>query len=660
MSGASELLVETPEERPFWPRPFWPPRNWWLALLAILVLAGALRYPGYDFGLPFLAQDDEVFFALPARMIIDFGTAKSINFHHYPPGIIQIYYVVMRLFHDPATPPASVIWIVRLLAITTSLGVITLLALFGYQAVGRLAGLLGAAFWSITPLFVESSRWGTAEIFVTFFSVLALYLTYIGMRYRRESWTTHATYALMLAIVFKYHCVLLAPVILFAPLWGGRCSRRRVLANMGRFALFSAWLLLLTPVLDAFIVPATVQAGNLWMEHVDIGKFPDPVDLIHNTGLVFRQVDARILWPGWLGLLLVGRSPGKNAKQAVYLVCGALFLWLAGISLFGAQGPHAIRFLFTWVSLLVMLAGWGYALLSQALGAQLKLHLPRFRWPARVSALLLLALLFVPSFMGSVENLQWALAEDPRNFVTEYMDRSLASGRYIITKGISTLFNREWGGYPGETAFELASFEQPTDFPVEHWREQEVDYAILNYDVYDRLFEDDPFDYLGQTTRLKGWEHQPNYRKPAMVVLRLYPIQHEATGQLGTIRLIGYDLTQESVGPGDTLPFHLYWQATAATEANYQVFNHLLDADGNLVAQADGPPLPDPLLRRGTKDWDDLEEIIYSREYVLTLPEDLPPGEYTLVTGFYRRDTGQRLLSPAGEDSLWVTRIAVE
>ena len=27
-------------------RPFWPPRNWWLALLAILVLAGALRLPG--------------------------------------------------------------------------------------------------------------------------------------------------------------------------------------------------------------------------------------------------------------------------------------------------------------------------------------------------------------------------------------------------------------------------------------------------------------------------------------------------------------------------------------------------------------------------------------------------------------------------------------
>ena len=54
------------------------------------------------------------------------------------------------------------------------------------------------------------------------------------------------------------------------------------------------------------------------------------------------------------------------------------------------------------------------------------------------------------------------------------------------------------------------------------------------------------------------------------------------------------------------------------------------------------------------------EEIIYSREYALALPEDLPPGEYSIVTGFYRRDNGQRLLTPTGEDSLWVTRVVVD
>ena len=207
-------------------------------------------------------------------------------------------------------------------------------------------------------------------------------------------------------------------------------------------------------------------------------------------------------------------------------------------------------------------------------------------------ALLLLCALFLPSLTDSIQNLRAHLWKDPRNFVTQYMDSTVASGRYIISKGTSKLFNRHWGGYAGETVFEIASFEEPTDFSVESWRGQGVDYAILHYGDYDRLFDEDSFDYLSKTTRLKGWEHQPNYRWPAMTVLRLYPIQQEATGQLGPIRLIGYELAEGSARPGQTLPFHLYWQAEAATATNYQVFNHLLDAEGNLIAQIDGPPLP--------------------------------------------------------------------
>ncbi len=641
--------------------PFWPRRNWWLALLVILVLAGALRYPGYDLSLPFLNQPDEIFFALSGRMIIDFGTAKSIGHHHYPPGIIQIYYVILRLIHDPTTPPASVIWVVRLIAITTSLGLIGLLGLFGYHILGRRAGLIGAAFWTITPLFVERSRWGTAEIFVALFSILSLYLTIVGRRHRRESWTTHATYALMLAIVFKYHCAFLTPVVLFAPLWGGQISWRRVLANTGRFALFSTWFLLLTPVLDAYFTTQTLNNTN-WIPHVQIHELPDPLDMYRNLSLAFGWFDWRVLLPGWLGLFLIiaDRSRRDDAQRALIILIVALFLWLVGISLFGEHAAHAIRFLFAWVSLLVMLSGWGYALILQALGQWLNRQAPQYQRAGMAGGFLLLGVLFLPNLVDSVENLQHAMREDPRNFVREYAAATLAPGRYIISKGTSTLFNRDWGNYSGGTEFEIASFEQPTDFSVEHWRELGVDYAILHYDVYDRLFEDDPFDYLGKTTRLNGWEHQPNYRWLAMTVLRLYPIQQEATGQLGPIRLIGYELDGENTRPGESLPFHLYWQATAATEADYQVFNHLLDAEGNLVAQIDGPPLPDPLLLRGTSNWDDPEEVIFSREYALVLPEDLAPGEYTLVTGFYRRNTGQRLLAPTGEDSLWVTRVVVE
>ena len=293
---ASAVFAEVHGERPFWPR-----RNWWLALLAILVLAGALRYPGYDWGLPHVDEFDVTNFFLSARKIIDFGTAKSHHFHEYPPGIIQIYYVVMRLFQDPSLPPASVLGIVRFLAVTTSLGVIAIFGLFGYHAVGPVVGLFGAAFWSITPLFVERSRWGSAEIWVLFFSTLALYFTTVAILYRRESWSTHATYALMLAIVFKYHCVFLAPMVLLAPLWRGRVSWQRALANLGRFALFSAWLLFLTPVLEIFIPSATV-AVEVWVKHTRVASTVSPLTLYYNLAAALGWLNYWVLIPGWLGL----------------------------------------------------------------------------------------------------------------------------------------------------------------------------------------------------------------------------------------------------------------------------------------------------------------------------------------------------------------------
>ena len=644
-------------------RPFWPPRNWWLALLVILVLAGALRYPGYDFSLPYVEYRDESTFALSGQMIIDFGTAKPLGHHHYPPGIIHIYYLMLRLFHDPTTPPASVIWIVRLMAITVSLGIIALLGLFGYHAIGENAGLLGAAIWAITPLFVERSRWGTAETFVAFFSMLALYLTFLGIRYRRGDWTTQGTYFLMLATVFKYHCAFIAPVVLFAPLWGRRVSWQRVLANTGRFALFCGWLLLLTPLLDALLSTKTFS-NVTWRVHAQFSGMPDPLNILRNIRLAFAEFDWPYLFPGWLclGLIVMDRKRRGRALGALAFLGSALFLWVAGISFFGAHDAydHAIRFLFTWVTLLVMLSGWGYALLLHALGSALNRYLPPYQRIGMYSAFLLLGLLFLPYVAGSVGNLQRSLWEDPRNFVTHYMDRTVAASRYIISSDNSSLFNREWGGYAGETHFELASTEEPLHHPVQFWREEGVEYVILYQEAYENLSHSDPYDYLKETTRLKGWEQQPNYRSPTMVVLLLHPIQHQATGQLGPIRLVGYELESHDVSAGATIPFHLYWQAEAATATDYQVFNHLLDAEGNLVAQIDGPPLPDPLLRRGTSGWDDPEEIIYSREYVFTLPDDLATGEYSLVSGFYRRENGQRLLGPTGEDSLWVTRVMAE
>ena len=101
--------------------------------------------------------------------------------------------------------------------------------------------------------------------------------------------------------------------------------------------------------------------------------------------------------------------------------------------------------------------------------------------------------------------------------------------------------------------------------------------------------------------------------------------------------LLGYDAPETAV-PGASLPIVLYWQALAPSGRDYTVFIHLLDRDGSLVAQADGPPQQN---RYPTSIWESGEQI--KDEHILHLLPDLSTGSYQLVVGLYDLESGQRL-----------------
>jgi 4-amino-4-deoxy-L-arabinose transferase-like glycosyltransferase len=90
--------------------------------------------------------------------------------------------------------------------------------------------------------------------------------------------------------------------------------------------------------------------------------------------------------------------------------------------------------------------------------------------------------------------------------------------------------------------------------------------------------------------------------------------------------------------PGDTLPLALFWQAGQALTIDYTVFVHLRDAQGTTVAQRDSWPLDGAY---PTSRWRPGEAVIDPQP--VRLPEDLPPGDYTLWAGMYRLETLERL-----------------
>ncbi|MCP4515957.1 MAG: hypothetical protein GY824_12110, partial [Delftia sp.] len=110
-------------------------------------------------------------------------------------------------------------------------------------------------------------------------------------------------------------------------------------------------------------------------------------------------------------------------------------------------------------------------------------------------------------------------------------------------------------------------------------------------------------------------------------------ITHPLAYTLGDkIELLGYD-----VSGSEALEVTLYWRALAQLDQDYTVFMHLLDEDGALLGQGDGPPLDADY---PSSYW--LPGELLSDTHVVSLQDDLPSGAYLLV-GLYRLSDGTRL-----------------
>lgn len=105
----------------------------------------------------------------------------------------------------------------------------------------------------------------------------------------------------------------------------------------------------------------------------------------------------------------------------------------------------------------------------------------------------------------------------------------------------------------------------------------------------------------------------------------------------GEIELLEHSALPKSIVAGEILPLALLWQASGDVSANYNVFLHLTDAQGNLAAQRDSKPVGG---WRPTTSWAAGEKI-RDHHGVLTSPS-LAAGEHELVLGLYD-DQGERL-----------------
>jgi hypothetical protein len=161
--------------------------------------------------------------------------------------------------------------------------------------------------------------------------------------------------------------------------------------------------------------------------------------------------------------------------------------------------------------------------------------------------------------------------------------------------------------------------------------------------------EDDPLEYLPVRDPRAGPLGRSGLLgriKIAGTPLRSVP-SHEVSFQVGDrISLIGYDLPSSKVLAGGDMKLTLYWEVWDQVVEDYTVLVHLVDANGETVAQGDGPPVEGSY---PTGLWGKGEEI--DDGHIIHLPQDLPSGRYQILVGLYSPDTLARLpvLTSAGE-----------
>ena len=114
------------------------------------------------------------------------------------------------------------------------------------------------------------------------------------------------------------------------------------------------------------------------------------------------------------------------------------------------------------------------------------------------------------------------------------------------------------------------------------------------------------------------------------------PADHTVSYQVGDeVALIGYDW--RPAARGGTAHLTLYWKALRPPQLNYQVFVHLRDQAGAVVAQSDKLNPGDFPARRWPLDR-------YVRDaHQLPIPASLPPGEYRLAVGLWKMADNERL-----------------
>ena len=556
-------------------------------------------------------------------------------------------------------------------------------------ALARWGALLAALALALSRWHLAWSRLGMRAILVPFFAALVVWLLWRGLR-TGSVWAFLGCGLSLGLSLHTYQAARALPLLVLLAigywLWAHRRLTRRDLLNLALLVVVA--LVVFAPLGLYFIRhPGSSglrigQALAIDVSQIASQNAGDNLRVLLEQGLQVARVlflsgdeDARVNAHGWpaldpftsaafvLGLLVAlarlrpSPTPSGRRQRPAYLL---LLTWLAGLSApaFLAQlGPITKRAIGA-TPAVAMLVAVGCLILYEAL-----VRWAGRRFPARAGALSGALMLFVSagflySGVQAYHHYFHVWAGDI-NLFTHFEAGKSAIGRYIKDlppeeriyispvpvdhHSVAVNSERRPGvkSYHGKLCF-VAVDGAPAEatYVIVPAEDKEGLSLLQTYLSQGRVVDEGPLHY--------GQPYFLAYRVPAGARAQIAPGHAHEVDWLeedggARLRLLGYDLDETALEPGDTLHLTAYYAATGQIRGDYTAFVHLLGphnpaTGGPLWAQDDSEPC-----RRSyrTSAWEPHEIVV--DHYAMALPPDAPAGEYEIEMGFYEWQTLARL-----------------
>lgn len=662
---------------------------WPLALGAVTLAGLLLRVRGLAFGLPYVPHPDEPAVVDAAQRMLATGDLDPHgfiypSFYIYLQALVYVAHLLWGFAQGtyrgvgdlPAstnfvtTAPGIYLW-GRALTALLATGAILWVYGAGQRLYGRQVGLVAALLLAFAPATIADAHLITVDVpaaaftALAFYWIVALYQAPLGSTRTFDWWPiARAGIGVGLATATKYNAVLIALPLALVPLLRGARAPWRVwlaggLAAGLTFLAVTPYALLNLPTFlnDTASVITHYKflghprfegdhnwryyAGYLWQ------TAPLPFALALGGFLVMafrhRRADLLVLpFP----LLYYGGLAGLKVNFTRNLLPLDPFLALAGA-----------------VGLLALVNGvWRLARRAW----RLRTHARTRRACAALLALALLpATLVEPAWSaGRLDNLR--AIPDSRAVAFGWMEAHLPRGAFWLVQLPPQAIFRDGN------AVSVDDFGPVTRHPANWYPTHGFSYILLDSGEYDGYLSDPaahPVEaawYREALTRFVLVKTFPGDPGPDLALfdtrLSGFSMQVQRDARFGAgageLALQGYNLgplRQPGRGngfyfpdtpsvqpgpfrPGEILGLTLLWQPLRQPAGDYQLFVHLRDASGRIVAQRDTRPRD---ANYPTNRWRPGESVLVNAN--LDLPGTLAPGRYTIVIGLY--PPGQRRLA---------------